>query len=290
MPETQARSSWSPPTGTLGELIRAAEVRALRLESEARAWRERAESAPRPASFRDALLGGTVAVIAEVKRRSPSRGSINPDIDAVSQAAAYQAGGAAAISVLTEPDRFGGSDDDLVRIAAAVSIPLLKKDFHVSAAQLCQARALGASAALLIARALEPVRLEELVNVAAEIGLEALVEVRSETELETALSTGANLIGINNRNLETLEIDAATVGRLMRLVPAAVAAVAESGMAERADVERAGRAGADAVLVGSAISASGDPAAAVRALCGVAADRSPRVGLTGGSGSRARSD
>ena len=213
--------------------------------------------------------GGQVAVLAEVKRASPSRGAINPGLDAVAQARAYQAGGALGISVLTEPAHFGGSNEDLEAIRAAVDIPVLKKDFHVDPLQLVEARALGASAVLLIARALAPARLRELAAEAEALGLEVLIEVRDEWELERALETSAPLVGVNNRNLETLAIDTAASDRLIPAIPRDRVAIAESGMRTEADVTRAATAGADAVLVGSSLSAASDPAAAVRALAGV---------------------
>jgi len=217
-----------------------------------------------------ALRGEVVAVVAEVKRRSPSKGDINPGISAREQAVAYAAGGAAALSILTEPDHFGGSAVDLQDARDAVSLPLLKKDFHVRDVQLLEARALGASAVLLIARALDPARLRALADFASDLGLESLIEVRDEAELATALSTRAPMIGVNNRDLETLAIDPSTCDRLVPLIPADRVAIAESGVRRREDVERYAAAGADAVLVGSSLSASGDPAAAVRALASVA--------------------
>jgi len=225
-----------------------------------------------PPSFATALRGTAVSVIAEVKRRSPSKGWIKAGISAAEQASDYERGGAAAISVLTEPAHFGGSADDLLAVRSAVRIPALKKDFHVHPLQLIEARSLGASAALLIARALSPDDLRQMTAAARDLGLEVLVEVRDEEELHRALEAGATVVGINNRNLETLEIDRTTAERLLDLVPASVVAIAESGMGSRADIERIASFGADGVLVGSAISASADPTAAVRDLCSV-----PRV-------------
>jgi indole-3-glycerol phosphate synthase len=213
---------------------------------------------------------GSVALLAEVKRRSPSKGSIAESMDAVAQARAYADGGAAGVSILTEPNHFGGSVDDLARVRAALAIPVLKKDFHVAPVQLLEARALGASAALLIARALSPARLEELVAYGRTLGLELLVEVRDEDELQRALAAGATMIGVNNRNLETLEIDHGTAERLIPLLPPTIVAIAESGVRTRADVDRYAACGADAVLVGSVLSAAPDPTAAARALGGVA--------------------
>lgn len=208
-------------------------------------------------------------MLAEVKRRSPSKGDIAPGLDPVDQARAYRDGGAAAVSILTEPRHFGGSADDLVAVRTQVGLPILKKDFHVDVIQLVEARVLGASAALLIARALHPDRLVSLVDEGRALGLEILVEVRDEEELETAIRSKANMIGVNNRNLETLVIDPATCERLIPLIPADVIAIAESGVQARGDVERYAVIGADAVLVGSVLSASSDPRAATRALAGV---------------------
>jgi len=219
--------------------------------------------------FADALRGKDVKVVAEVKRASPSKGVINRDLDLTQQVVAYEAGGAAAISVLTEPARFGGSNEDLTRARSAVRLPLLKKDFHVETVQILEARSLGASAALVIARAVSPARLEELMIAGNDAGIEILVEVRDERELDLALSFGARLIGVNNRNLETLEIDPETSLRLLPLIPGDVVAIAESGVRSAKDVERLALAGADAVLVGTELSASRNPEAAVRSLTGI---------------------
>ena len=220
--------------------------------------------------FAEALRGKTVKVVAEIKRSSPSKGVINRGLDLAKQVAAYEAGGAAAISILTEPTRFGGSNDDLSRARAAVRIPLLKKDFHVETIQILEARSLGASAALVIARAVPPSRLQELIAAGDDVGIEILVEVRDEGELDLALTLGARMIGVNNRNLETLEIDPETSLRLLPLIPREIVAVAESGVRSPKDVQQLGRAGADAVLVGTELSASKDPEAAVRSLTGIA--------------------
>ena len=217
-----------------------------------------------------------VTVIAEVKRSSPSKGSINPDLAIEKQVSAYERGGAAAISILTEPTRFSGSNDDLIAARSSTSLPLLKKDFHVDPLQIVEARALGASAALVIVRAVAPTRLRELMDVARSLRMELLIEVRDENELQLALTLGAEVIGINNRNLETLDIDPSTAPRLLPLIPASVIAVAESGIKRVDDVKAVAAAGADAVLVGSELSASADPDAAVRSLSAV--KRSARAG------------
>lgn len=219
--------------------------------------------------FAAALRGPAVRVIAEVKRASPSKGTIAPGLDAIAQAALYVQGGAAAISVLTEPSRFGGSLSDLDDVASRVAVPVIRKDFIVAPVQLWEARAAGASAALLIVRALAPGVLQRLMDAAREIGLGILVEIRDEAELDRAVGVGATVIGVNNRNLETLVIDAATAPRIIPRIPAACIAVAESGMQRVEDIGPAASAGADAILVGSAISAAADPAAAVAALAAV---------------------
>jgi indole-3-glycerol phosphate synthase len=224
---------------------------------------------PAGPSLRDALDQSSVSLLAEVKRRSPSKGAIAVGLDAVDQARAYADGGASGVSILTEPAHFGGSTDDLLDVRRRVVLPVLKKDFHVAPIQLIEARALGASAALLIARALSPDRLAEMMRVGVELDLELLVEIRDEAELERALAGGATMIGVNNRDLETLVIDAETSIRLIPLIPSSVIAIAESGVRMRGDVERYAAVGADAVLVGSSLSSAADPVAATRALAGV---------------------
>ena len=267
-----SRQQWSPPAGTLGRIVAESHARVAGLLGNRRAVQEieRAVAAvPAAPSFLAALRRSDIALIAEVKRRSPSRGEINAALSAREQAAAYAAGGAAALSVLTEPVHFGGSLDDLRAASGVVAVPALRKDFIVHEVQLLEARANGAAAALLIVRALAPIELETLVLRARAVGLEPLVEVHSDTELDRALTAGARVIGVNNRDLETLQIDAATGDRLLPLVPRACIAVSESGMLTRSDVERAARAGADAALIGSVLSAAADPERALRALTGV---------------------
>ena len=268
-PEAQAQSEWIPPGGTLGELVAAAHLRAAVLRERA-AELGRAAIAARPVrSLRSELQSSTVGIIAEIKRASPSRGSINSELRAADQAQAYERGGAFAISVLTEPTRFGGSNDDIVAARSAADIPVLKKDFHVEPVQLLEARALGCSAALVIVRAIHPAVLAELVQAGKPIGLELLVEVQDERELDLALSLGAEIIGVNNRNLESLAVDLSAMDRLLPLIPRSCIAVAESGIETRADIERAGSHGADAVLIGSALSGSANAEAALRSLTAV---------------------
>ncbi len=267
---------WRFPEGTLGVLTRQAHERAALTARQWDEWRARARDAAPAHPFADALRGDHVRVIAEVKRASPSKGLIAAGLDAAAQAVAYVAGGAAAISVLTEPTRFGGSLDDLARVAAAVAVPAIRKDFLVHPAQLWEARARGASAALLIVRSLSPDELPALMAAAAEAGLATLVEVRDQQELERALRVGATVIGVNNRDLETLVIDPTTAPAIIPHIPVHAVAVAESGMRSIADVQPAADVGADAILVGSAISASPDPARDVRALAGVPRSRTQR--------------
>ena len=244
--------------------------RAAELREHLRSLEQRAAESPTPPSFVEAFDRPDVAVVAEVKRRSPSRGDINLALRADERAAAYVAGGAAALSVLTEPDRFGGSPDDLVLVARAVRAPLLRKDFLVDRLQLIEARAIGASAVLLIARALEEERLPALVRAARDLELEPLVEIRDRTELGRAVDAGARVVGVNNRDLETLIVDRTLAQRLIPLVPPDIVAIAESGIQSSDQVRLAASAGADGVLVGSALSAAEDPVAAVTALTGIA--------------------
>ena len=268
---------WTPPTGVLGRIMAESATRVNALSDIQRRAIERAAGlSAAPPSFAGALSRASVAVIAEIKRRSPSKGAIRETIAAETQAHAFERGGAAAISILTEPVHFGGSLADLENARDRVSIPLLRKDFHSHPIQLAEARAGGASAALLIARALSESALREMMVAAKELSLEPLVEVRTEAELMLAMELGARVIGINSRDLETLDVDAEVPRRLLPKVPRGVIAVAESGIERVEDVVARADWGADAVLVGSALSASHDPESAVRALTQV-----PRIGRAG---------
>lgn len=224
---------------------------------------------PAPPSFRAALSRRDVALIAEVKRRSPSAGTINAALDPADRAAAYAAAGASAVSVLTDVAHFGGSIADLRAATSRVSVPCIRKDFIVDELQIVEARAAGAAAVLLIVRALPAARLRALREFAEGAGLDALVEAHDAAELRIALDSGATIVGVNSRDLDTFRIDTAAAWALLAGIPAACITVAESGMAVRADVEAAAAAGADAVLVGTALSALGEPASAVAALAGV---------------------
>jgi indole-3-glycerol phosphate synthase len=210
-----------------------------------------------------------VALIAEVKRRSPSAGAINEGLDPVDLAQRYAAGGAAAISVLTEEAHFGGAIADLRAVTASVEVPVLRKDFIVDEVQLIEARAEGAAAALLIVRALSQGELRVLLGACAELGLGALVEAHDRAELDRALEAGATIIGINARNLDDFSIDIGSSLELLGTIPADLIAVAESGMSSLSHVARAAAAGADAVLIGGALAASPDPRGRAAELSGV---------------------
>jgi indole-3-glycerol phosphate synthase len=211
------------------------------------------------------------SVIAEVKRRSPSKGDLSAISDPGALAAAYERGGAASISVLTEERRFGGSLADLDAVRAAVDVPVLRKDFVVDSYQLLEARAHGADLALLIVAALPGDLLERLHDACRELGLTPLVEVHDEPEAERAVALGAGLIGVNARNLKTLDVDAANFAKVAPLLPDDVVRVAESGVTGADDVRRLVGEGADAVLVGEALVRDGDPEGAVRSMSGLTA-------------------
>lgn len=226
--------------------------------------------------------GRRLAVIAEVKRRSPSKGDLNPDLDPAATARAYAAGGAACLSVLTDVEFFGGSPADLRAARAAVDVPVLRKDFTVSAADVCDARLMGADAVLLIAAALDDSELGDLHGLAGQVGMDALVEVHDEAELERALAIGAYLVGVNQRDLVTFAVDNDRAVRVGKAMPAEVTRVAESGIRGADDARALAAAGFDAVLVGESVVIATDPAAAVAALRGphppTAASRGPERG------------
>jgi indole-3-glycerol phosphate synthase len=213
-----------------------------------------------------ALRKNTPALIAEVKRASPSAGEIAGDADPVALGMAYEAGGAAAISVLTEPRHFLGSLTDLDAIRAAVRAPLLRKDFLVHPAQVIEARAHGADAVLLITGCLGDRELAAMLAVAGDLGMSALVETHSDEELDRALASGAEIVGINARDLESLEVDVPLALERLGRVPADRIAVLESGVRTRADVEAGVARGASAILVGEALMRAGDPQDAARSL------------------------
>jgi indole-3-glycerol phosphate synthase len=212
-------------------------------------------------------------VIAECKRRSPSKGVLREPYDPVAIARGYAAAGAAAISVLTNERFFGGTLDHLRAVRDAVPVPVLRKDFVVDAYQLEEARAAGADAVLLIVAALEEARLRELHEAALSLGLEVLTEVHDEHELEVALGIGAAIVGVNNRNLRTFVTDLATSERVARLVPPGTILVAESGLKDGADLARLARSGIGAFLVGEAFMTAPEPGAALAAMLAEAAAR-----------------
>jgi indole-3-glycerol phosphate synthase len=250
----------------LDEIVAATRRRLLELIDRQASFEELAAGMPPAPSFRNALVGEGLAVIAEVKRRSPSRGDLDPGLDPVAQAAQYAAGGAAAVSVLTEPDYFSGSPDDLLAVAASVPVPALRKDFIVHPVQIWEARALGASAVLLIVAILDQDELAELLGIAGEAGLDALVEVHDADEAQAAVAAGAEIVGVNNRNLADFSVDLATAEKLAPLLAEVPVTVAESGIFTGADAARMATAGYDAVLVGEALVRAADPAALVSEL------------------------
>jgi indole-3-glycerol phosphate synthase len=207
-----------------------------------------------------------LAVISEIKRRSPSKGDLNVGLDPAEWAAAYEAGGATCLSVLTDGPHFGGSPTDLARARASVRLPVIRKDFTVAAIDVLDARLMGADCVLLIAAALDDAELADFHALAIEIGLDALVETHDEAEVDRALDVGAALVGVNQRDLVTFEVDTARAVRVGAALPDSVVRVAESGVEGPADAAVLREAGYDAVLVGEALVRSGDPAAAVAAL------------------------
>jgi indole-3-glycerol phosphate synthase len=228
---------------------------------------ESAVLAARPALDAEAVLRGPgLSLIAEVKRASPSKGALSDIPDPAALALAYAAGGASAVSVLTEQRRFGGSLDDLDAVRAAVDVPVLRKDFMVSDYQLWEARAHGADLVLLIVAALTDAELTAMLARSRELGMTSLVEVHDEDETQRAVDAGATVIGVNARNLKTLDIHPETFSRLRPLIPEGVVTVAESGIAGPADAASYAAQGADAVLVGEALVRTGDPRAGAAAM------------------------
>ena len=231
---------------------------------------EQARAAPAARGFRAALVehaqrDGT-AVIAEVKRRSPSKGALAADLDPQLLARAYAAGGAACLSVLTDVEFFGGSAADLAAARAASGRPVLRKDFTIDARDVCDARIMGADCVLLIAAALDDAELTDFHQLAREIGLDVLVEIHDEAELERALRVGPDLVGVNQRDLVTFEVDQARARRMAPLMPDGVVRVAESGIRGADDSAALTAAGYHALLVGETLVKAGDPAAAVETL------------------------
>jgi indole-3-glycerol phosphate synthase len=238
------------------------------------AVRAAAADAPPRRPFAEALSrAGRLNVIAEHKRRSPSRGAIREDLEPSDVARRYAAAGAAALSVLTEPESFGGSLEHLVEARAAVDVPVLRKDFVVDPWQLWEARAAGADAALLIVASLSDAELASLLGAAREASLDALVEVHDRGELGRALRAGAAIVGVNNRDLKTLEVRLETSLELAASIPDGVVAVAESGLRTGEDLRRLREAGFDAFLVGESLMSAPDPGAALAAMLAPAEGR-----------------
>jgi indole-3-glycerol phosphate synthase len=257
------------PRATLEEILKVTRTRVAALQGCAADLARRAAAAPAPRPFLALPLGPTVGIVAEIKRRSPSQGAIRPDLDPVAHARAYARGGAVAVSVLTDAAHFGGSLDDLAQVAAAVPLPVLRKDFILDETQILEARAAGASAVLLIVRVLTPDRLSALASAAASHGLGTLVEVHTAGELDGALAVRPTAVGVNARDLASFTVDLRGAEAVVARVPRDVPVIAESGIEGRADVERLAAAGADFVLVGTSVARRGDPETAVRALTGV---------------------
>ena len=245
------------------------EVTLLRRPQTRDLLRKHALDAPIARDFGAALrrANGRIAVIGEIKRRSPSKGDLAPDLDPATSAQAYAAGGAAALSVLTDAPFFGGRVDDLTAARAATSLPVLRKDFTIDEVQVYESRAIGADAILLIAAAIpDDALLSDLHALAVELGLAVLVEAHDATEIDRAVRAGAAIIGVNNRNLATFEEDLGIGESLVARIPASAVAVAESAVRTPADAARFGAVGFDAVLVGEALVRADDPAALVRDL------------------------
>jgi len=254
---------------TLAQILATTRAGLPELRSRTAQLERAAAAVPAPPVFARVFRGDRIALVAEVKRRSPSAGIIRDQLDPAERAECYGRHGAAAVSVLTDGPYFGGSVGDLAAVAGRLAIPVLRKDFILDEAQILEARGAGAAAVLLIVRALPPGRLRELLGFARANGLDALVEVHTRAELDRSLESGARIVGVNSRDLDTFRIDVAAAWELLAGVPGHCTAVAESGMTTAADIQRAAAAGADGVLVGTALSATADPAAQVRAFAEV---------------------
>ena len=214
------------------------------------------------------LMTEEISVIAEVKRSSPSKGALAPIVDPAGLAASYAEAGAAVISVLTEQRRFGGTLADLDLVRSSVELPILRKDFMIDEYQFYEARAHGADVILLIVAALSKNQLDDYFQLSKELGMRALIEVHTPSELESALSISPEIVGVNSRNLKTLEVDTRAFAQLIPQIPSSIARVAESGISSRADVEFAHEHGATAILVGEALVRSGNPNVAMGQLLG----------------------
>ncbi len=244
------------------------EVAQKREETPLAALEEKAYSCPPCRNFRDALRTGGISLIAEIKRKSPSRGDILPGVEAVEIASIYEQCGARAVSVLTDAKYFGGSTDDLVKVSNHTHLPCLRKEFIIDEYQIYEARACGASAVLLIVRILTDAELKSHLALAHKLGLSVLVETHTEEEINRAKDAGAHIIGINNRNLDTLEIDVNTTMHLKNRVSGGYTLVSESGIHTRREVKLLEDGGVDAILVGESILTSGNIRAKIMELLG----------------------
>ena len=267
MPETQGYDSLP---GILSEIVAHKRLELKQLHARMDQVERMIETARPPLDFSGALRRpDSVSLIAECKRRSPGAGDIRPDLEPLRLTRGYEASGASALSVLTDERFFGGSLEDLRTVSRGVGIPVLRKDFTLASEHILEARAAGADAVLLIVRILDDGALRSLITAAHALGMAALVEVHDEHELERALGAGATIVGINNRDLSTFTTDLGTTARLLESLPTSVTVVSESGIRTRADVERLGEIGVDAILVGEALLAATDPSAAAAELSGV---------------------
>jgi len=267
LPETQGSGSLP---GILAEIVRTKELELSALRGRADELTMAAERAPAPRDFTRALRAAArVALIAECKRRSPGAGPIRPDLDPAALGRDYARAGASAMSVLTDARYFGGSNADLQAARAAAAIPVLRKDFTLDPLHVIEARAIGADAVLLIVRILDDAALRRLHEEARSWGMSVLVEVHDRAELHRALALGADVIGINNRDLATFKTELSTTLELLDDVPDDVIVVSESGIRTRADVDRLGEGGVDAILVGETLLKAPDPEAAARELSSV---------------------
>lgn len=263
--------------GIVERIVAGKRAEVERLRDASRDLARAAEDAPPPRPFMDPLRqSARVGVIAEVKRRSPGAGAIDPGLLPVRLSGEYEDGGAFAISVLTDAAWFGGSLDELRAVRRARSVPVLRKDFVIDPVQVTEARAAGADLVLLIVRILEPALLGDLRAMIHDLDMTALVEAHDEWEIDAALEAGAALVGVNNRDLAVFRTDLAVTERLARYVPGEVLLVSESGIRDAGDVARVVAAGADAVLVGEALVRSGAPGGLVAEMAAV-----PRAGVRG---------
>lgn len=244
------------------------EVAARRRERSLAALEREASAASSPRGFRAALERQSPALIAEIKKASPSKGLIRPDFDPPALARAYEHGGAACLSVLTDAPSFQGHEDYLIEARRACALPVLRKDFMIDPWQIAESRVIGADAILIIMASVDDALARELAAATASFGMDALVEVHDEREMERALALDAKLIGINNRSLATFHVDLEVTERLSLRVPRDVQLVSESGIFEHADIARLQRTGARAFLVGESLMRQKDVAAATKALLG----------------------